>query len=129
MDDAASMGRRNAAGHLPDQIGDPAGRESLALFQSFGKRPARAVFEDEISAAEVLSAIVDLQNIGMPDGGDGLGFDLEPGQCAALSAGIAQHQLDRDRAVQSHLPRLVDDTHAAAIDLANELITGKLNDR
>jgi hypothetical protein len=50
----------------------------------------------------------------VPDAGDHLGFDEEPGMCDGVGKLPAEDHLDRDRAVEFALLGLEHDTHAAA---------------
>ena len=56
----------------------------------------------------------------MAQGGERLGLTLETRGEGGVIGALWSEKLERDRAVQGFLPRLVNDAHAAAADLAFE---------
>jgi len=74
----------------------------------------------------VLADLVDLNDVGVLQAGDGLGLGAEAGQVRRAGMAARQDHLQRDDAIQLEVPRLVDDTHAALAELAQDLVAGHL---
>ena len=73
----------------------------------------------------MLADVVDLDDVGVLEPGDGLGLGEEAG--GGLGAGVraGQDHLQGDGAVEPDLAGLVDDAHAAAAQLAQDLVAGE----
>ena len=71
---------------------------------------------DERQAVD-LADLVDLDDVGMAEPGDGLGLDPEAGEVVGAGLAAAADHLEGDQAVQARLPGLVDDPHAAFAEL------------
>src|SRR5262249_19741203 len=63
-----------------------------------------------------------LDDVRMLQPGNGLGFRAETGEFLRAGMRLGQDHFERDRAIQSRLPRLIDDAHRAASQLTRELI-------
>ena len=99
------------------------------------RRPGRAV-EPAVQAAAVdvlqleerqavgLADVVDLDDVGVLQAGDGLGLGQEAGDGLGAGMGPGQDHLERAGTVQADLPGPVDDAHAAAAQLAQDLVAG-----
>ena len=72
----------------------------------------------------MLADVEDLDDVGVLELGDGLGLGQEAG--GGLGAGVraGQDHLQGDDAVEPDLAGLVDDAHAAAAQLAHDLVAG-----
>jgi hypothetical protein len=70
------------------------------------ERFALEILEDEVVGSDV----VDLANVWVVDRGDGARFTLKPAHI------VSDHPLDRDRAIQAFLVRLVDLAHTSRAD-------------
>ena len=73
----------------------------------------------------MLVDVEDLDDVGVLELGDGLGLGQEPG--GGLGAGVlaGQDHLQGDGAVEPDLAGLVDHAHAAAAELAQDLVAGE----
>ena len=70
-----------------------------------------------------LADLVDLHDVGMPEPGDRLGLDAEPGQVVGTGPVPADH-LQGDQPVQAALAGLVDDAHAPFANQVHDLVGG-----
>ena len=70
----------------------------------------------------LLTDVVDLRDVGMPQAGGGPGLDLEAADVFRRCQVRGQDHLDGHGAVQGLLPRLVDHAHAAPADFFQELV-------
>ena len=78
--------------------------------------------------ALVLADLVDRHDARMVEVRGGLGLDVEPLDVGLGGELAGEDHLERDGAVEAHLPGLVDDAHAAAGDLADELVVAEVAD-
>ena len=60
--------------------------------------------------------------------GGGLGFGMEAFDVGVVGELAREDHLERDGAVEGHLPRLEHDSHAAAGDLADDLVISEVAD-
>ena len=60
--------------------------------------------------------LVDRHDAGMVEVGGGLGLDVEPLDIGFGGKLAGEDHLERDRAIEAHLPGLEDDAHAASGD-------------
>ena len=84
--------------------------------------PAAAVLEGEIGEAVVLSDVVDLDDVRMLEPGDGLALPAKSFPLGRSRVGAREDHLQGDDASQSAPACLVDDSHAAATEDAQDLI-------
>ena len=73
------------------------------------------IFEDEVLGSDV----VDLADVWMVDRGDGARFALKP------AVVVGDQPLDRDRAIQASIVRLVDLAHTAGADQRFDFVRAK----
>jgi hypothetical protein len=121
VDDAALVGRL----HRPGQGLDPGGGLEGGLGPAggvVGQGAAVEVLEGEIGLTLVLADLVDGDDIGVLQAGDGLRLRLEAGAADGLGEPAGQHHLEGHQAAQRLLPGLVDDAHAAAAQLLQDHI-------
>ncbi len=74
----------------------------------------------------VLTDVVDLRDVGMPQAGGRPGLDLEAADVFRRRQVRGQDHLDGHGAVQGLLPRLVDHAHAAPADFLHELVGAEI---
>ena len=79
-------------------------------------------FQGEVRQAVVVAVLVDLDDPRVLDPGDGAGLDVEPGDLVVRGVGPGQDHLQGDQAIEPDVPGLVDDAHAAAADLGEDLV-------
>ncbi len=123
MDDLPLVGFVHGSRQGFDQLGGLARRQGSAA-QLLRQAAAAAEFQREERPALVFADAVDLDDVGVVQAGDGLGLGLEAGQVVGAGVFARQDHLERDDAVEAALPGLVDDAHAAAADLAEQLVAG-----
>ena len=124
MHDAGLVRRVHGPGERRHQLGRRAAGLGRPL-EAVGEAPPFEQLERDEGAAVGLAEVVDLDDVGMAEPGDGLGLDQEP--LAMLGVGVlavADH-LQRDDPVQRAVPGLVDDAHAAAAQLGQDLELGE----
>ena len=73
-----------------------------------------------------LADVVDLDDVGMAEPGDGLGLDAEPGEVIGPGLAAAEDHLQGDQAVQAPLAGLVDDAHPPLAQLLQDLVARNL---
>ena len=124
VDDAVLVGvlrrpRRPADQLRPPRAGAAGRRRPL--------RQALALDEPhaEVMLPVVLADLVDRHDAGMVEVGGGLGLGVEPLDVGVVGELAGEDHLEGHGAVQADLPRLVDDPHAAAGDLAEQLVVAE----
>ncbi|OAI41122.1 hypothetical protein AYO40_03835 [Planctomycetaceae bacterium SCGC AG-212-D15] len=119
--DAALVGVVHGAGQIFDQPGGV-----LSRLRCAGNPPGEAaavdVLQREIGPVLLLAHFMDLDDVGMLQSGDGLGFRAKPNQFLARRVLRAENHFQRDHALQIEMKRLVDHAHAAAAQDAQDLI-------
>ena len=78
----------------------------------------------EVGEAAGLADVVDLDDVGVLEAGDGLGLLVEPRQGDGAGVGAGQDHLERDQTIQVDLAGLVNDPHAAPAQLLEDLEAG-----
>ncbi len=86
--------------------------------------PPSTILQLEEGQAVGLADVVDLHDVGVLQPGDGLRLGQEAGGRLGRGMGTAQDHLQGAGAVQADLPGAVDDAHAAAAQLAQDLVAG-----
>ena len=122
MDDAAQVSGVHGPRQRLDQLGGLARRLRLAT-QHPVQPAAIDVLQRQVGAVVVLADLVDLDDVGVLEAGDGLGLDVEAGQLGRAGVDARQHHLQGDHALEAEVPGLVDDAHAAAPQLPQDLVT------
>ena len=97
------------------------GRLRLAL-EAVGERAAFDQFQGEERLAVVLADLEDLDDVRVLQLGGGRRLGPEPGELVGPGVAGPEDHLEGDEAVQRLLPRLVDDAHAAATELGQDLV-------
>gem|GEM_PF-4861092 len=90
--------------------------------EEFVEPPAGHKFHREVGATLVRADLEDLHDVDMLQPGGRLAFHLKPVKLARAREIPRQDHLQRDVPVQADLPRPVDDSHAAAADLLDQLV-------
>jgi hypothetical protein len=72
--------------------------------------------------AVLLPDLVDSADIGMVEGGGGLGLALEPAQGLRISSNFVGQELQGDKPVQGYVFGLVDHTHPATTELLDNAV-------
>jgi hypothetical protein len=70
----------------------------------------------------VLADLIDGTDIGVVQGGRGLGFTLEPVQCLAIAGKFFWQELQRDKAMQSCVFGLIDHAHPATAEFFEDAV-------
>ena len=97
-----------------------------SLLDPFGEALAGDVLHREEVLAVKLADVVDVDDVRVSQSGGGLGFGLKAADQLGRSEVAGQDHLDGHRAVEPFLPGLVDDAHAAAADLADQLVRAEI---
>ena len=113
----------DAARQRFDQLGRPPRRPGRAV-ESTVQAAAVDVLQLEEGQAVGLADVVDLHDVGVLQAGDGLGLGQEADGGLGAGMGAGQDHLQGAGAVQADLPGPVDDPHAAAAQLAQDLVAG-----
>ena len=125
VDDAARVGVVHRLGDLPHERGRAAAAGAARRRGPSGQ--ARPVDEAhaEVVLPVVLADLVDRHDAGMVEVGRGLGLGAEPRDVGLVGELPGQDHLEGDGPVEAQLPGLVDDAHAAAGDLAKQLVVAE----
>ena len=121
MDDACGMGRRQSLRKLEGILQRFTLRQPTAvqfLPQGFPFQQLR----DEIGLVLVLADIKDDQNIGMVQGGQRLGFLLEPAQTVGALGKVLGQNLQSYVTTEASVPRSPDLTHCACPQGGGDLV-------
>ena len=123
MDDAVAVRLGERAAHLTEDVLDALGRHRAVLLEDVGDAPALDELHDEIEGAVLhLAEVVDLDGVGVLEGGDGSGLAIE----ARLDRGVVREVLVQglecdlaDRGTELLLGQ-VHATHAAFAELLDD---------
>ena len=91
--------------------------------------PALEVLQLEVGQAVGLADVVDLDDVGVLEPRDGRRLGQEAGGGHGIGVGTGQDHLEGARAVEADLTGVVDDAHAAAAELTQDLVAGDRRDR
>ena len=125
VDDALVVGGGQAAGDLAAVLGGLA-RGQRALEQAVAQGLALEQLGHQEGRALLAAEIVDRQDVGVREGGDGLGLALEPGQARGVVGQVAGQDLDRHVALEVGVAGREDLAHAAGADAAGDAVLGEL---
>ena len=121
MDDAAGVGEVDRPGEQLDEMGGRPQRLRRPADLALQRVPVDQL-QGEERPAGVLADLVDLDDVRVREPGDDLGLGPEPVVVAVVGVAAGPDHLQRDEPVQGGLAGLVDDAHAAAADLADDLV-------
>ena len=116
-----------ASATLHHQLGRLAGRQR-AVGQPLGEALPLDEAHREVMLALVLADLVDRHDARVVEVGRGLGLGVEALDVGVVGELAGQDHLQGDGAVEAHLPGLEDDAHAAAGDLADDLVVAEVAD-
>ena len=91
-----------------------------------GQAAAGHELEDEVRPARGLADVVNLDDVGMLQAGEHRGLRAKAGQVLRAGLDPGQDHLQRHGAIETELPGLVDDAHAAAAEHPQDLVAGDL---
>jgi hypothetical protein len=122
MDDPLVVGVGEGVGHLEgDGTGLLRGKELFFEEKSFEILAGKEL-HDDVMGIFLFGNIIDPNNMGMIQAGEGAGFSLKPLQEGGITSILRMQDLDGDRPVEGRMDRLIDYPHAAAGDLPLNLI-------
>jgi len=128
VEDAAGVRVRHGFGRLGDEPGGGAGVVGVAVDQGHeaaaGDEP-----HGEVVLAVVRADLVDRDHAGVVEQGYGLGLVLEASPLVVAGEHAGLDHLQRHRSVERDLAGLVDDAHAAAAQLALDLVVAEVAQR
>ncbi len=104
-------------GDLPGQPDGLLRAESFQLGELAAERPSRQVLHDDVHAdVGRHPEVVDGDDVGVLEAGNGVGFALEPADGGLVAEVLGPDHLERDGSFQVELCRAVDGAHAALAD-------------
>ncbi len=127
MNYAVLVGILDGLADAADQFGGLQHRER-SLGQALGQALPLDEAHREIMLPLVLADLEDRNDAWMVEVGGRLGFGVEPSDFSLIGKLAGEDHLERNRAVEAHLPGAEDDPHAAAGDLANDLVVPEIPD-
>ena len=98
----------------------------IYLLQQAGQRSAFDQFQGQEWPVVVLADLIDLDEIGVPQPGNGLGFGLKALHLSATGQLAGQNHFERHGPIQAHLARAEYHPHAAARDLPLQFIVSEV---
>ena len=123
MHDALGVRRIQRVGKLDAQVQNFVGLEGLGADAVLEGLPLQQFHGDE-RPAFVLVDVVDGADVGVIEGGGGLGLALEALQGLMVLGHFFRQELERDEAMELGVLGLIDDTHTAASELLQHAIVG-----
>ncbi len=127
MDDAPVVGVLDRLGHLARQRGRLA-RGQWTAGDFLGQARALDEAHAEVVLVLVLADLVDRYDPRVIEPGGGLGLQVKPPDVHLVGELARQDHLERHRAIQADLAGAVDDAHAAAGDLGEQLVVAEVAD-
>ena len=121
MDETRRVRRRQRIGDLHGELQGVGDLQSCAADQLI-QRPARDVLHRDEADAAVRVGVVDGDDVGMIERRGGARFVDEARDAPGIRGRFGRQDLDRHRAVQVRVDRLVDDTHPAFAKFFHHLI-------
>ncbi len=119
--DAAGVRGREPARDLNRIVDGPAnGQRSVRQFVA--ERPAFEQFVDDKGRAVVLAGVEHHQDVGVVEGARRARFLRESPEPFRVGRDIARQRLEGDIAPEPHVPRPIDDTHAAFAYRADDFV-------
>ena len=125
MDDPQTMSVLDGAGQNRDHLrrrSECPGR----VVEPVGEVASLDILHLEVKPAVVVAKSVDLNDIGVPNLGDGLGLSQEADEVLGASMFALEDHFQSAKAIEPELARLVNDGHAAAAQLGQDLIARDL---
>ena len=127
VEDASLVRVMDGAGDIGQQ---PRGRAGVGgeFGQAIGEATAVDQLHAEIAVVAVGAHLMDGDDIGVVERGDGLGLEPEPPAVVVAGQPAGQDHLERHGAIQTQLAGREHDPHAAAGDLAGALMVTEVAD-
>jgi hypothetical protein len=88
------------------------------------ERPAFEKLHRDKSTAILLADVVDGADVRMIQGGCGLRFPFEAGQCLRIARNFLRQEFQRHQAMKPRVLRLVHDTHSTTAEFLDDAIIG-----
>ena len=123
MDNFLRVRVLDGQGHRVDQLGR-LGRGQRPAGEVLVQAAALDQFHREIRATLVFADFVHLDDVGVPHARRRLGLDAEAGAFLRAGQGAVANQFEGDQPLRFRLAGLVDDPHAAAAQLLQDLVAG-----
>src|SRR5438128_2836450 len=125
MENAALVGMMDGAGHRGEQ---PRGAALIAAeaLEVIGEAAAFEQLHAEEGGASEIADVVDRHDVGMIEIGRLFSLVAEALDLLRRGTRTGQNHLQGDDAIETLLPRFVDDAHAAALDLVEELVVAEV---
>ena len=128
VDDPFGVGGLDGAGQLLDELGRGERVGFAECPDAVVEGAAGEELHGEVRLAVDVAEFVNLNDVGMFDGGDGFGFGAEADDVDEVGGiGVEEH-FEGDDSIESDLLGSVDDAHAAASEFAGEDETGDLGE-
>jgi hypothetical protein len=127
VEDAAHVGVMQRLGHLGHERRGGA-RVVLSGVQATDEAPPGDQLHGEVALAVVLAHLVERHDPGVVEQRHGLGLVLEPPQIVVVGQDAGLDHFKGHRPVETELAGLVDDAHAAAAQLAADLVVAEVGD-
>jgi hypothetical protein len=123
VDDAALVGRVHGPGQPLDQLRRPLRRPGRTV-ELAREAAAGDELQREVRPAVLLADLVDLYDVRVLQGGDRLGLAAETGQFFRTGVAAGQDHLQGYEPLELQVSSLVDHTHTATAQLAENLVAG-----
>ena len=121
VDNASGMGCVEGIGDLDTEREDGF-QLHRAITDDVLKGDAVEVFHDEEGAAGVLADVIDSADVGVVQGGGGLGFAAKSLERLAVLGEFFRQEFQGNEATETGVLGLVDDAHAAAAQLFDDAV-------
>src|SRR5580698_7921818 len=121
VDDSAGVGGVESIGNLNTQLQQLFKLERTAFNLVFEGRAVQILHGDE-SFAVLLANVIDGADIGMVQGGSGLGLTLKPAEGLRIFGYVFGKEFQGDEAVQPRVFGFVDNTHSATTQAFNDAV-------
>ena len=125
MDDPQTMSVLDGAGQNRDHLRRRSGCPGRVV-EPVGEVASLDILHLEVKPAVVVAKSVDLNDIGVPNPGDGLGLGQEADEVLGAGMCALRDHFQSAKAVEPELARLVNDGHSAAAQLGQDLIARDL---
>ncbi len=123
VDDSGVVGELDGPGERDQELGGRAAGLGRTCEPVIERAPLEQLEGNE-GCAGGFADLEDLNDVGMTQPGDRLGLDEEPGLSFGATGPVPADHLHGNQAIQSELPRLVDDAHASLAEHVKELVAG-----
>ena len=122
VDDAGLVGGCDGCDHRDQQVERPLRLHRGLAGDQVAQRRALDVLHDHVGPAVVVALVEDGDHVGVREAGGGAGFAVEAAGEVLVAAEVVVHHLHRDGAGEAAVGGEVDGGHAAAGELAEDLV-------